>query len=114
LYTADYPGESIQKQRGSNQHLMNPFQEVITGQIPYSEFRSEPMVVLAVIQGTTPKRPAEIMRNAKFGQKRWDMLLKCWQKDPDSRPKAWEIRDMVCGFIQCNKNLIESICSPRR
>jgi hypothetical protein len=62
----------------------------------------DPSVTLAVTQGKHPRRPAEILKDTRFGDERWAMLLRCWQLKAESRPKAIEVKDMVSSQFACN------------
>lgn len=58
--------------------------EVITGKAPYHHRRHDTVVILDVIRGTLPPRPAENLVSDGL----WDLLKSCWQKLPENRPTA--------------------------
>ncbi|KAG8741702.1 hypothetical protein FRC10_002575 [Ceratobasidium sp. 414] len=69
--------------------------EVMTAKKPYFECKKDAAVIKAVNQGQYPRRPDEFSENERFGDQRWDLLLGCWRRDPDSRPKAVEVMETV-------------------
>ncbi|KAG9123213.1 hypothetical protein FRC07_000092, partial [Ceratobasidium sp. 392] len=62
--------------------------EVLTGQLPYVERRSEAYVTLAVVKGILPERPTQLMGDTSFGDERWEFLKECWKTEPELRPTA--------------------------
>ncbi|KAH8810365.1 hypothetical protein DL96DRAFT_1759947 [Flagelloscypha sp. PMI_526] len=61
--------------------------EVLTGQFPFCEERRDPAILLRVIKGDRPKRPAaEIVPQAA-----WELIQHCWAHDPDHRATILEI-----------------------
>ncbi|KAG9077764.1 hypothetical protein FRC06_008722, partial [Ceratobasidium sp. 370] len=68
-------------------------QEVTTARKPYFECKRDASVIKAVNGGKHPRRPDEFSENKRFGDQRWDLLLASWRRDPNSRPKAGEMRD---------------------
>ncbi|KAG8796567.1 hypothetical protein FRC12_019074 [Ceratobasidium sp. 428] len=79
--------------------------EVLTGQPPYSEYKTDAWVIKTVIDGTPPRRPTELSSESRFGDERWAMLLECWRKQPKSRPVAIEIQKKT-GHRQSQQTLV--------
>jgi hypothetical protein len=71
----------------------------MTGRAPYCEFKRDSLVTLAVIRGEYPRQPAELSSVAKHGDERWAMMLKCWQEQPELRPRAGNVKFEVGGCI---------------
>ncbi|QRW07757.1 Tyrosine kinase domain protein [Ceratobasidium sp. AG-Ba] len=69
--------------------------ETVTARKPFCEYKSNPYVAIAVVQGAHPKRPSELGVNAYLGDERWNLLLKCWAFESSSRPTASEVTEMV-------------------
>ncbi|QRV89357.1 Tyrosine kinase domain protein [Ceratobasidium sp. AG-Ba] len=69
--------------------------EAFTGKAPYSEKKVEGAIVLAVVQGQTPKRPLGHMPhdNGSMNDGLWSLLQKCWDTKPSMRPTATEVYD---------------------
>ncbi|KAF8597071.1 kinase-like protein, partial [Ceratobasidium sp. AG-I] len=74
--------------------------EVMTAKHPYSEFKYEPRVTVAVMQGIHPQRPAELSTKHIFGNEQWDILVRCWHMKPNSRPTASDVKDMVRASLK--------------
>jgi serine/threonine protein kinase len=58
--------------------------EVLTGEVPFAHRRYDTVVILDVIRGTRPPRPAI----AAMSDDVWDILQRCWEVFPDNRPPA--------------------------
>ncbi|KAG8720610.1 hypothetical protein FRC09_009274 [Ceratobasidium sp. 395] len=72
--------------------------EVVTGQPPYAEYRTDAWVTRIVIDGTPPNRPAQLSGGSRFGDERWVMLSECWRKQPKSRPAAIEVQKKMAAL----------------
>ncbi|KAG8726863.1 hypothetical protein FRC11_014328, partial [Ceratobasidium sp. 423] len=64
--------------------------EIITGNVPYPRCRWEFQVLSKVMQGGLPTRPSDL-GDDEHGNQMWDLLMNCWNKNPDSRPPAIEV-----------------------
>lgn len=58
--------------------------ELLTGEPPFSEYRSEVAVLRALVNGTQPKRPTE--STVWLTDELWALVQRCWSKGPESRP----------------------------
>jgi serine/threonine protein kinase len=56
--------------------------EVLTGKAPYHHRRYDTVVILDIIHGTPPPRPAKEVVSDGL----WTMLHHCWKPLPESRP----------------------------
>ena len=60
--------------------------QVFSGNIPYHDIQNEMQVLLKyVIPGIPPARP---MGSKIIEDRHWDAILRCWSKDPLSRPAS--------------------------
>ncbi|KAG6910245.1 hypothetical protein DXG01_012055 [Tephrocybe rancida] len=62
--------------------------EVFTGRVPFFEFPNSLTVVLKVMQGHTPSRPADgsdAWLNNGLTPEIWDIMVCCWKSDPAKR-----------------------------
>ncbi|KAG8764676.1 hypothetical protein FRC12_007945 [Ceratobasidium sp. 428] len=66
--------------------------EVLTGQLPYSECKSDDWATNKVLEGIPPGRPTQLSGDSRYGNERWAMLLECWQNEPESRPAAIQVQ----------------------
>lgn len=64
--------------------------EVFTGAVPYSGSTNF-MAMLHITQGTRPPRPTHPM----FTEKIWSLMQRCWAHDPESRPEASEVLELL-------------------
>ncbi|KAF8597469.1 WD40 repeat-like protein [Ceratobasidium sp. AG-I] len=62
--------------------------EIVTGRIPYFEFRNDMAVYRAISRKKPPKRPKEMAEGDDRANEMWELLQKCWDHDPAVRPDA--------------------------
>ncbi|PPQ91813.1 hypothetical protein CVT25_000262 [Psilocybe cyanescens] len=65
--------------------------QVISGRIPYEDIISDVQVIMQLIKGSDPPRPAEPMLSDAF----WDFIVLCWSRNPFSRPEIDQVREML-------------------
>ncbi|KAG9078247.1 dual specificity protein kinase yak1, partial [Ceratobasidium sp. 370] len=54
-----------------------------------------------VIKKASPERPlGHIPDNSTRGNRLWPLLKRCWAYEPDDRPSAKEVRDIMQGMVQ--------------
>jgi len=70
-----------------------PF-KVFTGRYPFGDLRT-PVVITTIVDDKRPTRPQETQKLG-LTDSVWDMTLRCWEKDPASRPTVME----VVGFLR--------------
>ncbi|KAG9111308.1 hypothetical protein FRC07_008064 [Ceratobasidium sp. 392] len=75
--------------------------ETMIGERPYSELKSEPAVVHAVVlRKRLPVRPLkQIPLDNSQGDMLWTLLTKCWQHEPDQRPTAEQVYKHMKPFV---------------
>ncbi|KAG8692568.1 hypothetical protein FRC08_009688 [Ceratobasidium sp. 394] len=70
--------------------------EVITGSVPYAEFKRDPAVMNAINNKQHPKRSqAHIPTGTEYGDVLWELLTSCWAFKPESRPSAQLVQDKL-------------------
>ncbi|CAE6438758.1 unnamed protein product [Rhizoctonia solani] len=76
--------------------------EAVTGDVPYRELEREQAVMVAILfKKAIPARPtAFIPHKSAHGDLLWKLLTRCWAYEPNSRPCAEEVRDMVRPFVE--------------
>ncbi|KAG8792660.1 hypothetical protein FRC12_005302 [Ceratobasidium sp. 428] len=64
--------------------------EIITGEVPYSNYTNEMALIVAIAtRNETPKRPEEhIQTGSARGDILWSLLTRCWSGNPMDRPKS--------------------------
>lgn len=81
--------------------------ETITGQVPFAEHIRDEAVLKAVItRNGKPKRPDSIPASSKRGNLLWRILNLCWSRDPEARPTAGFILDMMYNIVSSDLDLI--------
>jgi hypothetical protein len=59
--------------------------QIFSGQVPFSEAKSDAAVVAKVLRGTRPAKPEDAHRRGLTAVI-WKWLENCWREDPISRP----------------------------
>ncbi|KAF8596613.1 hypothetical protein BDV93DRAFT_527976 [Ceratobasidium sp. AG-I] len=62
--------------------------EIVTGRIPYFEFRNDMSIYRAISRQKPPKRPKELAETDERSNQIWELLVRCWDHDPAVRPDA--------------------------
>ncbi|CAE6455815.1 putative serine/threonine-protein kinase DDB_G0284251 [Rhizoctonia solani AG-1 IB] len=55
-------------------------------------------VMMAVLSGTLPTRPADKLKSGPRGDHMWELLLKCWDREPGVRPPAKEMVELLSSI----------------
>lgn len=69
----------------------NSFQEIISGNVPYSQYQFDVGVIRALDRKHPPKRPQELLGSREQSTRMWELLLQCWDHDPFARPDALSV-----------------------
>ncbi|QRV93372.1 mitogen activated protein kinase kinase kinase kinase [Ceratobasidium sp. AG-Ba] len=70
--------------------------ESITGEAPYSNRADRVVIHSVLVKQERPTRPVEhLPKDSKQADEIWDMLKRCWEFKPESRPKIKELRDFL-------------------
>ncbi|KEP47642.1 tyrosine kinase catalytic domain protein [Rhizoctonia solani 123E] len=78
--------------------LAMTFLEIITAQVPYAEYPSDPTIYGVKDKKIYPSRPQELLESAR-GEAMWSLLVSCWTHDPLMRPTAGEVLEKVGDSI---------------
>ncbi|KAG8701915.1 hypothetical protein FRC11_011819, partial [Ceratobasidium sp. 423] len=66
--------------------------EIFTGNVPYHEIRRDYLIIRMVDQGLHPTCPTDELEDYdKYNGWLWEILVSCWDRDPDARPSAEQI-----------------------
>ncbi|KAJ7125796.1 hypothetical protein C8R43DRAFT_832832, partial [Mycena crocata] len=68
--------------------------ELLTGQLPFSELRTDGAVLDAVLKGCRPSLPTAYVK-APTEDGLWDIVQQCWKELPDLRPKTGQIVELL-------------------
>ncbi|CAE6423353.1 unnamed protein product [Rhizoctonia solani] len=69
--------------------------EVLTGKVPYHEIKDVAPVILQIINRDIPTRPVSIPVGHASGDALWHLFTLCWKYEPEERPSAAEVAEMV-------------------
>ncbi|CAE6480125.1 unnamed protein product [Rhizoctonia solani] len=76
--------------------------EVLTGILPYDGMK-EPIIMSRILAGKLPGRPeTHIPSGIKYADRLWSLITSCWAFDPEKRPKAWEVKNVMDGITPEN------------
>ncbi|KAG8720359.1 hypothetical protein FRC08_000457 [Ceratobasidium sp. 394] len=66
----------------------------------------EPAVVRAIIAQKLPSRPqASIPAGSPDGDKLWELITRCWAKDPKERPPAAEVETIMSTLTRAGLSI---------
>ncbi|KAJ7607025.1 kinase-like domain-containing protein, partial [Mycena polygramma] len=69
--------------------------EILTGNPPFPELRTDGAVINAVLEGCRPSRPESCSLPSLDGL--WNLLQRCWNEEPATRPTAAELVKQLMG-----------------
>ncbi|KAG9076160.1 hypothetical protein FRC06_009669, partial [Ceratobasidium sp. 370] len=71
------------------------FIEILTGEYPFPELGDVNIMFAVATTGKIPARPERLTMQSPRYEKWWELLQKCWSREPSMRPKAsdWEALD---------------------
>jgi hypothetical protein len=74
------------------------FEQVFAGKSPFSNYRKDAGIILAVMGGKRPSRPPSTLDSAsELDDALWDLISKGWGKDATLRPS---VHDFVATLAQ--------------
>ncbi|KAJ1305299.1 hypothetical protein OPQ81_000323 [Rhizoctonia solani] len=87
--------------------------ELFTNDVPYQGV-SELRAIAIIGNGRIPDQPSSLI-SIKPGFKRiiWGLLLSCWQRNPDDRPSAVVVRDIL-NVVNREGTTIDQVNEPTR
>jgi len=65
--------------------------EIVSGKVPYSEYKNDVAIIRALDRKRPPMRPKELPCPNERADAIWTLLLQCWDHDPVSRPDALSV-----------------------
>ncbi|KAF8593840.1 WD40 repeat-like protein [Ceratobasidium sp. AG-I] len=81
-------GEGGAESVASRSKATDTMLEIITGNVPYAEYRSDMGIYRAISRKKPPKQQKELSLPEPQIKPVWDLLMNCWNHDPSSRPDA--------------------------
>lgn len=75
--------------------LCNRKQEIVTGKVPYFEYKTDGGIVRALDKKKPPIRPAIQFGPDERANRMWRLLTRCWDHDPNARPEAASLLQSV-------------------
>ncbi|KAJ1302484.1 hypothetical protein OPQ81_002802 [Rhizoctonia solani] len=72
--------------------------EAFTGTVPYAHCRWDFNVMMMVEKGIYPTRPMDQL-NDQRGDQIWNLLVRCWDRDPVIRPSAKQVVESLALII---------------
>ncbi|KAG8730734.1 hypothetical protein FRC11_005939 [Ceratobasidium sp. 423] len=69
--------------------------EIFTGVVPHSRIQRDYLIVHMVGQGTLPTRPMSQIKDDSLGNRVWNLLASCWGRQPDTRPPAAQVVELL-------------------
>ncbi|KAG8767262.1 hypothetical protein FRC12_006363 [Ceratobasidium sp. 428] len=78
------------------------FIEILTDQVPFPKLLNDMNVMFAIAnEGLIPDRPSQLKAQSLRHDRWWQLLQRCWDRDPSLRPKAneWEQLERDFGTL---------------
>jgi son of sevenless-like protein len=73
--------------------------EIFTDNLPFSHIQNETFVPIVIRDGSLPTRPEDNNTTKGLTEPMWDLMNRCWRRDPESRPKMPEIREAIQDML---------------
>ena len=73
--------------------------EIFTDNLPFSHIQNETYVPQVIRDGTLPTRPEDGIIAKGLTDSMWDLMNRCWRREPDSRPNLPEIREAIQNML---------------
>lgn len=79
---------------------MDRHQELLTHKMPFYHINNDTFVMFHILRGNKPKDPmfSNDPSDAEIERFLWTICLKCWEKNPDSRPSMSELEEDIEAF----------------
>ncbi|QRW09974.1 Tyrosine kinase catalytic domain protein [Ceratobasidium sp. AG-Ba] len=74
--------------------------EIFTGKVPFFHKVDYEIYVAVVIKQEIPEWPKDVIPFNENGGKLWRLLARCWKREPNSRPKAVEVSEIMRGILR--------------
>lgn len=75
--------------------VLNCLQELLTKEVPYARIRNELRVMLAILKGDLPPRPASYDSWSMKHQRIWNICSVCWSTEPVKRATM----DLIVSYL---------------
>lgn len=69
--------------------------EIITGAVPYVEYRSDAGVCGAIFKKIPPRRPKHLSGSGAREANMWELLIQLWDHDSEARPDASSVLEYL-------------------
>lgn len=82
----------------------------MTGKPPFSEHRSDAIVMFAVIRGSRPQRPSHNATQRGLTDPVWALIEQCWSTDPGQRPSVLLcLNELECCAVDFSLHRVEEL-----
>ncbi|KAH7334682.1 kinase-like domain-containing protein [Rhizoctonia solani] len=73
--------------------------QILTRELPYAR-KPDPVAIAKIVGGILPPRPMvdDILQNRHGKDYLWDLLLRCWERNPNHRPTATEVKQTLIAI----------------
>ncbi|KAG8700533.1 hypothetical protein FRC08_004647, partial [Ceratobasidium sp. 394] len=90
LSSGDEDTAPIARSKQTDVYALGMTQEIISGRVPYAEYKVDRAIIRALDRKEFPTRPKEVSSDWI-----WSLLEACWDHDPEARPSASWVYDQV-------------------
>ncbi|KAG8679482.1 hypothetical protein FRC08_016956, partial [Ceratobasidium sp. 394] len=82
--------------------------EIMTGRVPYAEFKVDRAIIRALDKKQFPNRPQELSSHTPL----WSLLEACWNHDPEGRPASSSVYDQLLYVAWITDDMLQALGSP--
>jgi son of sevenless len=69
--------------------------EIFTEDVPFSDIMNEMLIPVVIYKGLLPTRPENRASVRGLSDAMWNLMNRCWQRDPTSRPSMTKICEAI-------------------
>lgn len=75
--------------------------QVYTGRPPFADVSNEAQIILGILSGKRPSRPAS--PDEAMSDSLWEIAQECWLEAPESRPSISQVSDRILAHETCHE-----------
>jgi son of sevenless-like protein len=73
--------------------------EILSGDVPFADIRRDIAVLREIDNGALPKHPGRDAISQGLSDAIWQVLQKCWEREPTMRPSITEVKNSLLGRV---------------
>jgi son of sevenless-like protein len=73
--------------------------EILSGDVPFADIKRDIAVLREIDNGALPKHPGRDAISQGLSDAIWQVLQKCWEREPTMRPSITEVKNSLLGRV---------------